>query len=133
MGDEINHLFGHLDAVQIDVQAKHHMVQAGKINVHAVGINAKQLGDAHAHADRHVAQPDHFFLFRVAQNGFCHHPSRVREVDQPCIGAKLFHIANDVQNDRNRPQSLKQSARAVCLLADHPVFERDALVFRPCL
>ena len=104
------------------------MVEPRELHAYARRVYAHPARDAKAHGDGTIAQA-HIALPRgIAHHRFGHDAHRVREVDEPGVGAELFHVADDVENDRDGAERLEHSAGSVGLLADEPVLEGDALV-----
>ena len=87
---------------------------------------AERGGEASLEADRHVAQTDRAVALLEECSG--HDADRVGEVDDPRVRRRLGDLLGDVEHDRDRPQRLRQPARAGRLLPDAAALQRPGLV-----
>ncbi len=91
------------------------------------GVDAEPLGEPPLEADRHVAQPDR--PVTLVEEGLGDDADGIREIDEPGVlrgppGGGL----GELEDDRDRPQRLREAARAGRLLADAAEPRRDRLV-----
>ncbi|MNC06328.1 hypothetical protein D3C75_538350 [compost metagenome] len=111
----------------IDTSNPVQVVEAHKFGIYAVCCYIIFGRDLLDQADRCVAQANTFNL-RIFQNGFGDHPSRVSEIEQPCVGSQFLDITAYIQNNRDGAQCFHHSPRTCCFLANNAIFERNRLI-----
>ena len=80
---------------------------------------------------RHVAQAHDFIPVAVPHHRLGDHSAGIGKVDQPGVGAELFHVLHNAQDHRDGAEGFEHAAGAVGLLAQHPIREGDPLVLDP--
>ena len=109
------------------------------------GVHARQFGrdfDAQIPGQRHtdhdvarvnlMTQP-HRFDFTVAVDSVANPHHRVGEIDEPRLGAGLFHVARDLQDGADVARRVRESARAavLCVRLAHTVFHGNLKIPAP--
>ena len=93
-----------------------HMVEPGKAQLHFGLLRAQHADDHVLHVDRYVAQADDLRL-AIAADRLGDDPRRIGKVKNERFRRQLFHFARNIEDHRDRPQRLGESADAGGLLA----------------
>ena len=108
---------------------EYHVVQAEQVDGEIVAVVQRQhVADKHLHTNRNITDADKAFETGMTIDRLGHHPGRVGEVNHPRVRADLLHVFDDIENDRDGTQAFEQAARAVGLLPEIAVAQRDTLV-----
>ena len=98
-----------------------------RTDVEPLGIESHRTDELPRVVDRSLAERDDGHA-AVHAHGLGDDIDRVGVVDDQRPRSNLLQIGNDLLHDADRAQRHEESAWPLCLLADHPIFERDALV-----
>ena len=103
------------------------MVQPDLVDEHALRLDVDQSRDQPLDSDRDVAQTDRAVAGVPKRPR--DDPDGVREVDDPrIVRGDLAYARRDFEDDRNRPQRLREPAGSRGLLADAAAGKRKGLV-----
>ena len=120
----------HVLVVQVNRALPGEVVEADVVESHPSRLDAEVPREPALEADGHVAQSDGAVPGVEQRAG--DDADRVGEVDHPRVGGgQLAGALGDVEDDGNRAQRLRQTARAGGLLADATALERPGLVAVP--
>ena len=94
-------------------------------------LDPQERGGGAQHGSRVVANSHGVLKSRHAGNGFCDHPGRVGENEQPCIRRQFANQAHIIEHDRDGSHGHGETAWPGGLLAEHTVLEWHLLIDYP--
>src|SRR3954453_10214599 len=102
------------------------MIEPDLVDDNPVRLDAEIACPPALKADRDVAEPDRLVVVVEQRTG--DDADGVGEVDDPRVVGQLAHTLRDLEDDRHRPERLREAAGAGRLLADAAARERRRLV-----